>query len=33
VSMCQIASVSWRTMSTRATFAPRWRPKRVLVRW
>jgi hypothetical protein len=33
VSMCQIASVSLRAMSTRATEAPRWRPSRVLVRW
>ena len=33
VSMCQMASVSLRAMSTRATDAPRWRPSRVLVRW
>src|SRR3954464_5415042 len=32
VSMCQIASVSLRAMSTRATEGPRWRPSRVLVR-
>src|SRR4051794_38341076 len=32
VSMCQMASVSLRAMSTRATEGPRWRPSRVLVR-
>ena len=33
VSMCQMASVSLRAISTRATEGPRWRPSRVLVRW
>jgi len=33
VSMCQIASARVRASSTRATLAPRWRPRRVLVRW
>ena len=33
VSMYQIASVSLRASSIRATFAPRWRPRRRLVRW
>ena len=33
VSMCQIASLSFLAMSTWATLAPRWRPRRVLVRW
>ena len=32
-SMCQMASVSLRATSTRATLAPRWRPSRLLVRW
>src|SRR4029450_1177877 len=32
VSMDQLASVSWRATSTRATLAPRWRPSRCLVR-
>jgi hypothetical protein len=32
VSMCQMASVSLRVMSTRGTDAPRWRPSRALVR-
>ena len=32
VSMCQIASASRRARSTWATFGPRWRPSRVLVR-
>ena len=32
-SMCQMASASLRATSTRATLAPRWRPRRVLVRW
>ena len=31
-SMCQMASVSLRATSTRATLAPRWRPRRLLVR-
>jgi len=31
-SMCQIASASLRARSTWATFGPRWRPSRVLVR-
>ena len=33
VSMYQIASVSLRASSICATFAPRWRPRRRLVRW
>ena len=33
VSMYQIASVSLRASSIWATFAPRWRPRRRLVRW
>jgi hypothetical protein len=33
VSMCQMASVSFGAISTRATLAPRWRPRRTLVRW
>ena len=33
VSMCQIASVSFLAMSIWATLAPRWRPRRRLVRW
>ena len=33
VSTCQMASDSWRAMSTRATLAPRWRPRRCLVRY
>src|SRR3954464_14417412 len=33
VSMCQIASVSFRAMSIWATLAPRWRPRRRLLRW
>ena len=33
VSMCQIASVNLRAMSTWATFAPRCFPRRRLVRW
>ena len=33
VSMCQIASVSFRAMSIWATLAPRWRPRRFLLRW
>src|SRR3954447_14653294 len=33
VSMCQIAWVSLRAMSTRAIEGPRWRPSRVLVAW
>src|SRR6266550_2802708 len=32
VSMYQIASVSLRAISTRATFLPRWRPRRLAVR-
>jgi hypothetical protein len=32
-SMCQMASVSLRATSTRATLGPRERPRRVLVRW
>ena len=32
-SMCQMASVSLRATSTRATLGPRWRPRRLLVRW
>ena len=32
VRTCQMASASWRAMSTRATFAPRWRPSLCLVR-
>ena len=33
VSMYQIASDSLRASSICATFAPRWRPRRRLVRW
>src|SRR4051812_49916211 len=33
VSMCQIASVSLRAMSTRAIEGPRWRPNRASVCW
>jgi hypothetical protein len=33
VSMYQIASLSFRARSICATFAPRWRPRRRLVRW
>jgi hypothetical protein len=33
VSMCQIASVSFLAMSIWATLAPRWRPRRRLLRW
>ncbi len=33
VSMCQIASVSFRAMSIWAILAPRWRPRRRLLRW
>ena len=33
VSMYRIASVSLRASSICATFAPRWRPRRRLVRW
>jgi len=33
VSMCQMASVSLRATSTRATLVPRWRPSRCLVCW
>jgi hypothetical protein len=33
VSMYQIASDSLRASSIWATFAPRWRPRRRLVRW
>ena len=33
VSMCQIASVSFLAMSIWATLAPRWRPRRFLLRW
>src|SRR5664280_3534514 len=33
VSMCQIASVSFLAMSICATLAPRWRPRRFLLRW
>ena len=33
VSMYQIASVSFLASSICATFAPRWRPRRRLVRW
>jgi len=32
VRTCNMASESWRAMSTRATLAPRWRPRRCLVR-
>src|ERR671929_503756 len=32
VSMCQIASARWRAMSIWATLAPRWRPRRCLLR-
>jgi hypothetical protein len=32
VSMCQMASVSLRAMSTQVNDGPRWRPSRVLVR-
>ena len=32
-SMCQMASVSLRATSTRATLGPRWRPRRLMVRW
>ena len=33
VSMCQIASVSFLATSIWATLAPRWRPRRRLLRW
>ena len=33
VSMCQTASVSFLAMSICATRAPRWRPRRFLLRW
>ena len=33
VNMYQIASVSFLASSICATFAPRWRPRRRLVRW
>jgi hypothetical protein len=33
VSMCQIASVSFRATSIWATLAPHWRPRRRLLRW
>jgi hypothetical protein len=32
VSMCQIAELSSRAISTRATLLPRWRPRRFFVR-
>ena len=33
VSMCQIASASWRARSIRAILAPRCLPRRARVRW
>src|SRR3990172_8775708 len=32
VRTCQIVSASWRARSTRATLAPRWRPRRSFIR-